>query len=191
MNQHIMSFLSACPVRAKAPLGPPHSKTIGYDFIDTDLVIQRQAGMTLGVYLASRGYHALRQLEAEVICALDHAGTVITGGVRFIVKRPCNTLGRTDAWSTYECELDVLNQRIASMDERGIAAPSGQTLADVQAERIPLYEQFAEITVEVDSENTDSTLGKIIQHLGIFEHRAANDTYFKMSPRWLTVPPTG
>jgi shikimate kinase len=66
-----------------------------------------------------------------------------------------------------KCALDVLDQRIASMDERGIAAPSGQTLADVQAERIPLYEQYAEITVEVGSENMDSALGKIIQHLNL------------------------
>ena len=160
--------LIGMPGAGKSTLGVLLAKAIGYDFIDTDLVIQRQAGMTLGVYLANRGYHALRQLEAEVICALDHAGTVIATGGSAVYSQAAMQHLRANGRVVYlQCELDVLNKRIASMDERGIAAPSGQTLADVQAERIPLYEQFAEITVEVGSENTDSTLGKIIQHLNL------------------------
>ena len=156
------------PGAGKSTLGVLLAKAIGYDFIDTDLVIQRQAGMRLGSYLASRGYQALRQLEAEVICALDHAGTVIATGGSAVYSQAAMQHLRANGRVVYlQCALDVLDQRIASMDERGIAAPSGQTLADVQAERIPLYEQFAEITVEVGSDNMDSTLGKIIRQLNL------------------------
>ena len=156
------------PGAGKSTLGVLLAKAIGHDFIDTDLVIQRQAGMTLGSYLASRGYEALRQLEAEVICALDHAGTVIATGGSAVYSQAAMQHLRANGRVVYlKCALDVLDQRIASMDERGIAAPSGQTLADVQAERIPIYEQFAEITVGVGSENMDSTLGKIIRHLNL------------------------
>jgi shikimate kinase len=160
--------LIGMPGAGKSTLGVLLAKAIGYDFIDTDLVIQRQAGMRLGSYLASRGYQALRQLEAEVICALDHAGTVIaTGGSAVYSQAAMQHLRAYGRVVYLQCALDVLVQRIASMDERGIAAPSGQTLADVQAERIPLYEQFAEITVEVGSDNMDSTLGKIIRQLNL------------------------
>ena len=160
--------LIGMPGAGKSTLGVLLAKAIGHDFIDTDLVIQRQAGMTLGSYLASRGYEALRQLEAEVICALDHAGTVIATGGSAVYSQAAMQHLRANGRVVYlKCALDVLDQRIASMDERGIAAPSGQTLADVQAERIPLYEQYAEITVEVGNENMDSALGKIIQHLNL------------------------
>ena len=160
--------LIGMPGAGKSTLGVLLAKAIGHDFIDTDLVIQRQAGMTLGSYLASRGYEALRQLEAEVICALDHAGTVIATGGSAVYSQAAMQHLRANGRVVYlKCALDVLDQRIASMDERGIAAPSGQTLADVQAERIPLYEQYAEITVEVGRENMDSALGKIIQHLNL------------------------
>ena len=160
--------LIGMPRAGKSTLGVLLAKAIGYDFIDTDLVIQRQAGMRLGSYLASRGYQALRQLEAEVICALDHAGTVIATGGSAVYSQAAMQHLRANGRVVYlQCALDVLVQRIASMDERGIAAPSGQTLADVQAERIPLYEQFAEITVEVGSDNMDSTLGKIIRQLNL------------------------
>ena len=160
--------LIGMPGAGKSTLGVLLAKAIGHDFIDTDLVIQRQAGMTLGSYLASRGYEALRQLEAEVICALDHAGTVIATGGSAVYSQAAMQHLRANGRVVYlQCALDVLDQRIASMDGRGIAAPSGQTLADVQAERIPLYEQHAEITVEVGSEKMDSALGKIIQHLNL------------------------
>ena len=160
--------LIGMPGAGKSTLGVLLAKAIGYDFIDTDLVIQRKAGMRLGSYLASRGYQALRQLEAEVICALDHAGTVIATGGSAVYSQAAMQHLRANGRVVYlQCALEVLDQRIASMDERGIAAPSGQTLADVQAERIPIYEQFAEITVGVGSENMDSTLGKIIRHLNL------------------------
>lgn len=160
--------LIGMPGAGKSTLGVLLAKAIGYDFIDTDLVIQRKAGMRLGSYLASRGYQALRQLEAEVICALDHTGTVIATGGSAVYSQAAMQHLRANGRVVYlQCALEVLDQRIASMDERGIAAPSGQTLADVQAERIPLYEQFAEITVGVGSENMDSTLGKIIRHLNL------------------------
>ena len=124
--------------------------------------------MTLGCYLASRGYQALRQLEAKVICDLDHAGTVVATGGSAVYSQTAMQHLRANGRVVYlQCALDVLDRRVASMDERGIAAPSGQTLADVEAERIPLYEQYAEITVDVGSENIDNAQGKIIRHLNL------------------------
>jgi shikimate kinase len=64
-----------------------------------------------------------------------------------------------------QCVLDVLDGRIASMSDRGIAAPSGQSLADVQAERIPLYEHFADLTVEVSHQDSEQALASILQQL--------------------------
>ena len=156
------------PGAGKSTLGVLLAKAIGYDFVDTDLVIQRHAGITLARYLASRGYQALRQLEAEVICALNVAGTVVATGGSAVYSDAAMQHLRTNAHVVYlACALEVLDQRIASMDERGIAAPSGQTLADVQAERIPLYEQYAEITVDVGNKNMNQALRDIVQHLNL------------------------
>ena len=112
-------------------------KAIGYDFIDTDLLIQRQAGMTLGDYLFKHGYQSLRQLEAEVIQGLNSASSVIATGGSAVYSDEAMYHLKASGYVVYlQCALDVLDGRIASMSDRGIAAPSGQTLADVQAERI-------------------------------------------------------
>ena len=41
----------------------------------------------------------------------------------------------------------------------------GQTLADVQAERIPRYEHFADLTVEVSRQDSEQALANILQQL--------------------------
>ena len=73
--------LIGMPAAGKSTLGVLLAKQLGYDFVDTDLLIQRQADKTLASYLKERGYQALRRLEAQVIQALTLTHTVIaTGG---------------------------------------------------------------------------------------------------------------
>ena len=163
---HENIILIGMPGAGKSTLGVGLAKAVGYDFIDTDLLIQRQAGMTLGDYLHNHGYQALRRLEAEVIQGLDSTSTVIATGGSAIYSDEAMYHLKASGYVVYlQCTLDVLDGRIASMSDRGIAAPSGQTLADVQAERIPRYEHFADLTVEVSRHDMEQALVNILRQL--------------------------
>ena len=163
---HENIILIGMPGAGKSTLGVGLAKAVGYDFIDTDLLIQRQAGMTLGDYLHNHGYLALRRLEAEVIQGLDSTSTVIATGGSAVYSDEAMYHLKASGYVVYlQCTLDVLDGRIASMSDRGIAAPSGQTLADVQAERIPRYEHFADLTVEVSRQDSEQALANILQQL--------------------------
>ena len=163
---HENIILIGMPGAGKSTLGVGLAKAVGYDFIDTDLLIQRQAGMTLGDYLHNHGYLALRRLEAEVIQGLDSTSTVIATGGSAVYSDEAMYHLKASGYVVYlQCTLDVLDGRIASMSDRGIAAPSGQTLADVQAERIPRYEHFADLTVEVSRHDMEQALVNILRQL--------------------------
>ena len=163
---HENIILIGMPGAGKSTLGVGLAKAVGYDFIDTDLLIQRQAGMTLGDYLHNHGYQALRRLEAEVILGLDSTSTVIATGGSAVYSDEAMYHLKASGYVVYlQCTLDVLDGRIASMSDRGIAAPSGQTLADVQAERIPRYEHFADLTVEVSRHDMEQALVNILRQL--------------------------
>ena len=159
-------ILIGMPGAGKSTLGVGLAKAVGYDFIDTDLLIQRQAGMTLGDYLHNHGYQALRRLEAEVILGLDSTSTVIATGGSAVYSNEAMYHLKASGYVVYlQCTIDVLDGRIASMSDRGIAAPSGQTLADVQAERIPRYEHFADLTVEVSRHDMEQAIVNILRQL--------------------------
>ena len=163
---HENIILIGMPGAGKSTLGVGLAKAVGYDFIDTDLLIQRKAGMTLGDYLHNHGYKALRRLEAEVIQGLDSTSTVIATGGSAVYSDEAMYHLKASGYVVYlQCTLDVLDGRIASMSDRGIAAPSGQTLADVQAERIPRYEHFADLTVEVSRHDMEQALVNILRQL--------------------------
>ena len=166
LAQHENIILIGMPGAGKSTLGVLLAKAIGYDFIDTDLLIQRQAGMTLGDYLFTHGYQSLRQLEAEVIQGLNSASSVIATGGSAVYSDEAMYHLKASGYVVYlQCALDVLDGRIASMSDRGIAAPSGQTLADVLAERTPRYEHYADVTVEVSNRDAEQALASIRQQL--------------------------
>ncbi len=64
--------------------------------------------------------------------------------------------------------LKELERRIQNFATRGIQMEEGQTLADLYAERIPLYEQYADVTVATGAGGLQRNAEKIIQALGDF-----------------------
>ena len=57
--------------------------------------------------------------------------------------------------------LETVKYRISLAPDRGIASPGNHTLDDVYNERVPLYEQYANITVDVDTEDPEIISGRI------------------------------
>ena len=101
-----------------------------------------------------------------MIQGLNSARSVIATGGSAVYSDEAMYHLKASGYVVYlQCALDVLDGRIASMSDRGIAAPSGQTLADVQAERIPRYEHFADLTVEVSRQDSEQALANILQQL--------------------------
>ena len=74
-------ILIGMPASGKSTAGVVLAKLLAYDFIDTDLLIQRRAGMPLSAIIADRGIDGFLAAEAAVcegLCA-DRA-VVATGG---------------------------------------------------------------------------------------------------------------
>jgi shikimate kinase len=58
-------------------------------------------------------------------------------------------------------KLETVDYRISLAPDRGIASSKNQTLADIYRERIPLYERWADITVDVDVDAPETIAGHI------------------------------
>ena len=66
-----------------------------------------------------------------------------------------------------QVSLKTVKARLSNIRTRGVAMGKGQTLDDLYDIRVPLYEKYADITVESDNRCTmEDTVEKIIKELG-------------------------
>lgn len=147
--------LIGMPGAGKSTVGVLLAKLTGLSFNDTDLEIQVQAGATLQEIIDRSSHIALRALEEKVLLAVPLQRSVIaTGGSVVYSERIMQRLKRAGPVVYLDVSLATLEARVAAAPPRGIASDAGHSYAEIFAERTPLYQRYADITVV--SEGLDS-----------------------------------
>ena len=158
--------LIGMPGSGKSTVGVLLAKRIGLAFVDTDILIQEQEKATLAEIIARSNPFVLREIEEQVLLDMPITDSVIsTGGS--VVYSPA-IMARLSAASTViylRAQLETVEYRISLAPDRGIASPGNHTLEDVYNERVPLYEQYSDIVVDVDHDTPESITGQIISQL--------------------------
>lgn len=145
-------ILIGMPGAGKSTVGVQLAKHLAYEFVDTDLLIQTQEGKPLQDILDQQGCKTLRQIEADILCQLALTKTVIaTGGSAVYSDNAMNHLKSLGVVVYLQISSDTVLKRINNEGTRGIARTQGQTLLDVFNERVPLYEQYADIVINNES----------------------------------------
>ena len=122
---------------------------LGYGFLDTDLVIQQREGLLLQDILDQFGVKHFLQVEEEAIRTVDCRRTVIAPGGSAVCREGTMAHLKELGPVVYlRVPMEELTSRIQNLATRGIAMEPGQTLADVLAQRAPLYERYADLTVD-------------------------------------------
>lgn len=140
--------LIGMPGCGKSTVGVLLAKSLGYDFLDTDLLIQRKAGKRLQEIIDTQGMQAFLAAEEEALCSVEARGTVIaTGGSAVYSARGMEHLAEHGLVVWLRVDLPTLEARLGDFAARGIAGANAGDLAAIFAEREPLYARYAQITV--------------------------------------------
>jgi shikimate kinase len=140
--------LIGMPGSGKSTVGVLLAKVLGYDFVDTDLLIQIREGGTLEEIIREKGIDTFLDIEGEVCGSLAAEKTVVaTGGSVIYRSRAVEHLREGGRLVYLQVGLDELAARLSDLTGRGVVLREGQTLADLYAERTVLYERWADITV--------------------------------------------
>ena len=146
--------LIGMPGSGKSTIGVLLAKMIGYDFIDTDILIQQQENKKLYKIIEEDGLEYFKKVENEVNAKLDLDKTVIaTGGSVIYGKEAMEHLQKIGTIVYLKVSKEELKTRLSNFSTRGVAIEKGKTFDDLYLERIPLYESFANLTIS--SENID------------------------------------
>lgn len=159
-------ILIGMPGAGKSTVGVILAKRLGYHFIDTDLVIQAQQKCRLQEIINRQGLASFRRIEEQVLLGLYTERCVIaTGGSVVYSREGVEAIGRTGRLIYLQVPLQELQQRIADMGQRGLVMAEGQSFAQLYAERSPLYESFADLTIPCAGLNAEGVAARIEKEL--------------------------
>lgn len=155
--------LIGMPGCGKSTAGVLLAKTLGYSFLDTDLLLQQKAGKKLYEIIRDDGMEAFLQLENETVASLEDLDkTVIaTGGSVVLGEAAMARLKSLGKIVYLQLPLAQIEHRVSNIKTRGIAMEPGEGLADVYAHRVPLYERYADVTVSAQDFSLEETVDEI------------------------------
>ncbi len=153
------------PGCGKSTAGVLLAKTLGYSFLDTDLLLQQKAGKKLYEIIRDDGMEAFLRLENETVAALGNLDKTIiaTGGSVVLGEAAMARLKSLGKIVYLQLPLAQIEHRISNIKTRGIAMGPGEGLADVYAHRVPLYERYADVTVSAQDFSLEETVEAITQ----------------------------
>jgi shikimate kinase len=141
-------ILIGMPGAGKSTVGVLLAKRLGYQFIDTDLLLQTRQHCRLQQIIARDGLTTFKRLEEDVLCSLETSHSVVaTGGSAVYSERAMARLKQLGQLVFINIPLGELLNRVNDMDSRGLVIGPDETYEDLYRERQPLYKKYAEVTI--------------------------------------------
>lgn len=154
--------LIGMPGAGKSTVGVVLAKHAGFKFVDSDLVIQEQTGMLLHEIITKEGDDGFRQMENRINASLQVKHSVIaTGGSVIYGKEAMKHLREIGTVVYLKLSYEAIEERLGDLKERGVTLREGQTLRQLYDERIPLYERYADVTVECEGRTIREIVAEI------------------------------
>ena len=150
--------LIGMPGCGKSTVGVVLAKILGWDFVDVDLVIQKQNGRRLQEIIEAEGNEGFLEREADAVESLDCTHTVIaTGGSAVLNPRGLKRLRELGKIVYLRHPYEEIARRIPNLATRGITLAPGQTLKDLYDYRTPIYTQAADLIVDAEGCTIEQT----------------------------------
>lgn len=162
--------LIGMPGAGKSTLGVVLAKILGYEFIDADLLIQSKLDKTLQKIIDACGPDGFIEVENEVLCTLSASRAVIaTGGSAVYSDEAMDHLKSIGTVVYLRVSYEELESRLGGLHERGVVMKNGMgmSLADLYEERRPLYEKYADVTIDIDGLSVRDAARRLVDQLSI------------------------
>ena len=156
--------LIGMPGAGKSTLGIVLAKILCMDFVDADLLIQQSCDKSLQRLIDTLGPDAFLEIENQVLSEMSFEHSVIATGGSAIYSEPAmNHLSEIGRVVYLKISFDELKCRLADFSERGVVMRDGigMSLRDLYDERLPLYEKYADITVDVNDLSITAAARKV------------------------------
>ncbi|MEG1991752.1 MAG: shikimate kinase [Acetivibrio sp.] len=154
--------LIGMPGAGKSTVGIILAKSLGYEFLDSDLLIQKREKRLLQEIIAEEGLERFVEIENEVNCEIEESDTVIaTGGSAIYGKEAMEHFYNTAIVVYLKVDYEELEERVGDPRKRGVVLKEEQTFRNLFDERCPLYEKYAHFIVDANALDIGEIMWKI------------------------------
>lgn len=165
-------ILIGMPGVGKSTLGVVLAKELGFEFVDADLLIQKREKRLLKEIIAQDGVDGFLAIENYVNASIEAENTVIaTGGSVIYGAEAMEHLKAIGTVVYLKLDYNTLDSRLGSLKGRGVVLKDGQNLLSLYNERVPLYEKYADVTVDEAGLDLEATLTAVLAGLYLNEKR--------------------
>jgi shikimate kinase len=159
----------------KTTVGKRLAQALDLPFFDSDRVIEQRTGASIPLIFDVEGEAGFRRREAAVIDELTQLERVVlaTGGGAVIDPENRRHLHERGTSVYLEVSVDTQLERTRKDKNRPLLQTDDprQRLAALLQQREPLYREVAHIVISTEHGNIRTTLGEIMQKLGIPDHQ--------------------
>lgn len=155
-------ILIGMPGSGKSTVGVVLAKRLGYQFVDSDLVIQEKTGKLLYQLIEELGEAGFLELENEINAGLQAKRAVIaTGGSAVYGKEAMAHFKEIGKVVYLSLPYEELRERLGDLHKRGVVLREGYTLKKLYEERVPLYEKYADLVIDCSGRDIRSVMEEV------------------------------
>lgn len=152
------------PGSGKSTLGKILASRIGYDFLDTDDLLIAHYQKPLMHIIEERGVEGFIQAEGEILQTVQVSHTVLATGGSAVYSRQAMEYLRTIGTVLYlKYDVSDIAARVGNLLTRGVVCRNCTTLQELYDQRKPLYEQYADRTIELSGCPLEESIQRVLQ----------------------------
>ena len=161
-------ILIGMPGAGKSTIGVVLAKVLGYQFVDTDLIIQKEEGKLLWQIIEEKGVEEFINIEDKINSKIDVSQCVIApGGSAVFGENAMKHFQEIGTVVYLDVDYPILKKRVGTFERRGVVLRHGNSFRDIYEERLPYYHKYAHITVSETNLNISQTVSAIVDALGM------------------------
>ena len=157
----------------KTVVGKTLARELGREFLDTDALIEENAGRSIEKMISTNGWDRFRETEKRLVEEVSRRNNLViaTGGGIVMDEENVKNL-KQNGWVVWlKGEPDVLRERMAKEEGSGKVRPSLtgadplEEIKEVLSVRRPFYERAGDLVVDTSNLSIGDAASLIIKNL--------------------------
>lgn len=167
----LIGFMGA----GKTTIGKLLSEVTGFNFIDTDQIIEEKTKMKIYDIFHKKGEKHFRTLETEVLTSLEEENlSIISCGGGIILKEENRKFLKEKGKTIFlNGSIETLMDRVENNDDRPLLTPilkvdpkkQYEAFNDILKSRMAYYEESADIVINIDGKKPAEIVGEVLRAL--------------------------